>query len=92
MNKIVTLIVSLSHFMRKIQYLRTDEGWLYLAVAIVLRSGAVIGWSVSPRMTARLACDALQMALWWRKQLQNVIAHTYRGGWYFSADYQTLLK
>ncbi len=39
-----------------ITYLRTDEGWLYLAVVIDLWSRAVIGWSMSPRMTAQLAC------------------------------------
>ncbi|HDW8476249.1 TPA: IS3 family transposase [Escherichia coli] len=37
-----------------ITYLRTDEGWLYLAVVIDLWSRAVIGWSMSPRMTAQL--------------------------------------
>ena len=31
-----------------ITYLRTDEGWLYLAVVIK----TVIGWSMSSRMTA----------------------------------------
>ncbi|PWW06804.1 integrase-like protein, partial [Mangrovibacter plantisponsor] len=51
-----------------ITYLRTDEGWLYLAVVIDLWSRAVIGWSMSSRMTAKLACDALQMALWRRKR------------------------
>lgn len=38
-----------------ITYLRTDEGWLYLAVVIDLWSRTVIGWSMSPRMTAQLA-------------------------------------
>ena len=75
-----------------ITYLRTDEGWLYLAVVIDLWSRVVIGWSMSPRMTAGLACDALQMALWRRKRPQNVIVHTDRGGQYCSADYQALLK
>jgi putative transposase len=75
-----------------ITYLRTDEGWLYLAVVIDLWSRAVIGWSMSSRMTAQLACDALQMALWQRKCPENVIVHTDRGGQYCSADYQTLLK
>ena len=37
-----------------ITYLRTDEGWLYLAVVIDLWSRAVIGHSMSPRMTAQL--------------------------------------
>ncbi|WP_230050847.1 IS3 family transposase [Erwinia aphidicola] len=75
-----------------ITYLRTDEGWLYLAVVIDLWSRAVIGWSMSPRMTAQLACDALQMALWRRKRPENVIVHTDRGGQYCSSDYQSLLK
>ncbi|PQN76731.1 IS3 family transposase, partial [Shigella flexneri] len=72
-------------------YLRTDEGWLYLAVVIDLWSRAVIGWSMSPRMTAQLPCDALQMALWRRKRPRNVIVHTDRGGQYCSADYQAQL-
>ncbi|EOC1281071.1 IS3 family transposase [Cronobacter turicensis] len=75
-----------------ITYLRTDEGWLYLAVVIDLWSRAVIDWSMSPRMTAQLACDALQMARWRRKRPENVIVHTDRGGQYCSADYQALLK
>ncbi|MCE7723129.1 IS3 family transposase [Escherichia albertii] len=75
-----------------ITYLRTDEGWLYLAVVIDLWSRAVIGWSMSPRMTVQLACDALQMALWRRKRPRNVIVHSDRGSQYCSADYQTLLK
>lgn len=75
-----------------ITYLRTDEGWLYLAVVIDLCSRAVIGWSMSLRMTAKRACDALQMALWRRKRPKNVIVHTDRGGQYCSADYQALLK
>ena len=63
-----------------IPYLRTDEGWLSLAVVIDLWSRVVIGWSMSSRMTAQLACDALQMALWRRKRPENVIVHTDRGG------------
>nr|WP_306138677.1 IS3 family transposase [Escherichia coli] len=59
---------------------------------IDLWSRAVIGWSMSPRMTAQLACDALQMALWRRKRPRNVIVHTDRGGQYCSADYQAQLK
>ncbi len=46
-------------------YVQMKAG-LYLAVVIDLWSRAVIGWSMSPRMTAQLACDALQMALWRR--------------------------
>lgn len=64
-------------------------GWLYLAVVIDLWSRSVIGWSMSSRMTAQLACGALQMALWRRKRPENVIVHTDRGGQYCSADYQS---
>ena len=56
-----------------ITYLRTDEGWLYLAVVIDLWSRCRY-WLVNvARMTAQLACDALQMALWRRKGARNVI-------------------
>lgn len=47
-----------------ITYLRTDEGWLYLAVVIKLWPRAGIGWSMSQRMTSQLACDVLKMTLW----------------------------
>lgn len=47
---------------------------------------------MSSQMTAKLACDALQMALWRRKRPKNVIVHTERGGQYSSADYKALLK
>ncbi|HDS7828845.1 TPA: IS3 family transposase [Klebsiella pneumoniae] len=75
-----------------ITYLRTGEGWLYLAVVIDLWSRSVIGWSMSSRMTAQLACNALQMALWRRKRPKNVIVHSDRGSQYCSMDYQSLLK
>lgn len=78
--------------MGDVTYLRTGEGWLYLAVVIDLWSRSVIGWSMSSRMTAQLACDALQMALWRRKRPENVIVHSDRGGQYCSMDYQSLLK
>ncbi|EJW8857458.1 IS3 family transposase [Salmonella enterica] len=72
--------------------LRTGEGWLYLAVVIDLWSRSAIGWSMSSRMTAQLACDALQMALWQRKRPENVIMHTDSGSQYCSTDYQSVLK
>ncbi|MDP1315235.1 DDE-type integrase/transposase/recombinase, partial [Klebsiella pneumoniae] len=56
-----------------ITYLRTGEGWLYLAEVIDLWSRSVIGWSMSSRMTAQHASDAVQMALRRRKRPQNVI-------------------
>lgn len=75
-----------------ITYLRTNEGWLYLEVVTNLWSRAFIGWPMSSGLTAKQACDALQMALWRHKRPKNFIVHTDRGGQYCSADYQALLK
>ena len=74
-----------------ITYIRTDEGWLYLAVVLDLYSRRVIGWAIAERMTAALVCDALTMALWDRKMLAGVIVHSDRGSQYCSAVYQKLL-
>jgi len=43
-------------------------------------------------MTANLACDALQMALWRRGMSRGVIVHSDRGSQYCSAQYQALLR
>jgi putative transposase len=74
-----------------ISYLWTDEGWVYLAVIIDLYSRAVIGWSLSNRMTRQLACDALRMALWRRGFPKGVLVHSDRGSQYCSNEYQQLL-
>lgn len=75
-----------------ITYISTAEGWLYLAVIIDLHSRAVIGWSMSQRMTRQLVCDALTMALFRRKFPTEVVVHTDRGSQYCSDEYKTLLK
>lgn len=75
-----------------ITYLRTQEGWLYLAVFIDLYSRAVVGWSMSKRINRQLVCDALTMAVFRRKRPRGVIVHTDRGSQYASNDYRQLLK
>ena len=74
-----------------ITYLWIEEGWLYLTVVIDLFSRQVIGWSMSERMTADLACDALRMAIFRRKRPKNVIVHSDRGSQYCSHAYRQLL-
>ena len=71
-----------------ITYLWTEEGWLYLAVILDLFSRQVIGWSMSERMTADLACEALRMAIFRRKRSKNVIVHSDRGSQYCSHAYR----
>ncbi|MCE9687447.1 IS3 family transposase [Shewanella sp. AS16] len=72
-------------------YLMTSEGWLYLAVIIDLYSRAVIGWSMSSRMTSELVCDALKMALFRRGFPKEVITHSDRGSQYCSHAYRDLI-
>jgi len=74
-----------------ITYLWTDEGWLYLAVVIDLFSRMVVGWAMSDRMKASLACGALEMALWRRSMPRDVIVHTDRGSQYCSSEYQKII-
>ena len=45
-----------------ITYIRTHEGWSYLAVVIDLFSRWVVGWSMQSRMTTDLALQALLLA------------------------------
>ncbi len=45
--------------MTDITYIRTHEGWLYLAVVVDLFSRKVIGWSMQPRMTKEIVLNAL---------------------------------
>ncbi len=75
-----------------ITYIATDEGWLYLAVVLDLYARRVVGWAMSERMTARLVCDALQMALWRRKRPSGVIVHSDRGSQYCSSAHRRLLR
>ena len=46
-----------------ITYIDTDEGWLYLAAVIDAWHRKVVGWSMSGRITERLAIDALEQAV-----------------------------
>ena len=48
-----------------ITYLKTREGWLYLATVIDLCTRMVVGWAVSERMTADVVVEALERA--WRR-------------------------
>jgi putative transposase len=70
-----------------ITYIRTHEGWLYLAVVIDLYSRAVIGWSMKPTMATELALDALMMAVWRRKPQHPVIIHSDQGSQFGSDDF-----
>ncbi|WP_116923937.1 IS3 family transposase [Pseudomonas sp. URIL14HWK12:I10] len=75
-----------------ITYIRTYEGWLYLAVVLDLFSRQVIGWSMKPRMCSDLAIDAMLMAVWRRKPQQQVMLDSDQGSQFSSSDWQSFLK
>ena len=62
-----------------ITYVRTHEGWLYLATAIDLASRRVVGFAMADHMGASLVCDALSMALEQRHPASGLVVHTDRG-------------
>jgi transposase InsO family protein len=75
-----------------ITYIWTAEGWLYLAVVMDLFSRAILGWSMSERMTRSLVIDAFIMAVKRYHPSPGLLHHSDRGSQYASADYQTVLK
>ena len=75
-----------------ITYIRTHEGWLYLAVVLDLFSRQVIGWSMQSRIDSELAINALLMAVWRRSPKETVIVHSDQGSQFSSHDWQDFLK
>lgn len=68
-----------------ITYLRTWEGWLYLATVIDAHSRRVIGWAIADHMRTDLVQDALQMAITLRGGTPvGVVFHSDRGTQYAS--------
>ncbi len=63
-----------------ITYIRTHEGCLYLAVVLNLFSRQVIGWSISSRIDAKLAINALLEAVWRRTPKTPVIVYFSKAG------------
>jgi len=74
-----------------ITYLRTWEGWMYLATVIDLASRRVVGWSVAEHMEASLVCDALEMAIDARRPAEGFIFHSDQGSQYTSGEFRKLL-
>jgi putative transposase len=67
-----------------ITYLRTWEGWLYLAAAQDLYSRRIVGWSMTDHMRAELVVDALKMAVARRQPEAGLIHHSDQGSQYVS--------
>lgn len=72
-------------------YIRTAQGWLFLAVVMDLYSRRVVGWAFNQSLATELPLAALQMALLHRKPSIGLLHHSDRGCQYASADYRALL-
>jgi putative transposase len=75
-----------------ITYLKTLEGWLYLAVVIDLFSRGVVGWSMKTTIARELVLDALLMAVSRRRPKGPVIVHSDQGAQYGSDDWLRFCK
>jgi len=67
-----------------ITYLRTWEGWLYLAAVQDAYSRRIVGWAMADHMRAELVVDALDMALARRCPAPGLIHHSDQGGQFVS--------
>lgn len=70
-----------------ITYLRTEQGWLYLATVIDLATRMVVGWQLADHMRTSLVVDALQMALDAGYVRPSAIFHSDRGCQYTSREF-----
>lgn len=70
--------------MADITYVRTWQGWLYLAVVVDTCSRRVVGWSMRNDLRAELVVDALEMAVWRRQPTAGLVHHSDRGSQYTS--------
>lgn len=75
-----------------ITYIRTNEGWLYLATIMDLYLRRILGWHMSHRMTKELVIVALKRAIGRQKPTEGLIHHSDRGSQYASHEYQGILR
>lgn len=81
-----------THWVTDITYIRTHEGWLFLAVVIDLFSRQVVGWSMEPRMQSDLVLQALTSAVWRRKPGPGLVLHSDQGSQFTGYEWQSFLK
>jgi putative transposase len=67
-----------------VTYLRTWEGWLYLAAVQDAYSRRIVGWSMTDHMRSELVVDALEMAVARRRPAPGLIHHSDQGSQYVS--------
>lgn len=73
-------------------FIRTHEGWMYLAVVLDLFSRQVVGWAMRDQADADMVLQALLSALWRRKPKPGVLVHSDQGSVYTSDDWRKFLS
>ena len=69
-------------------YVRTWEGWAYLAVVLDVYTRRIVGWQLAPHMRQSLVSDAFEMALSARQEHDGeLVAHSDNGSQYTSYEY-----
>jgi putative transposase len=68
-------------------YLRTWEGWLYLAAVQDAYSRRIVGWAMTEHMRTELVADALQMAVARRRPQPGLIHHSDQGSQYVALGF-----
>jgi transposase InsO family protein len=86
-----TAAVPNSKWVADISYIRTLEGWLYLAVVLDLYSRKVVGLSMGESLHTTLVTQALEQALQRRSPSDSLQHHSDKGCQYTSAAFQKLL-
>jgi putative transposase len=75
-----------------ITYIRTWEGWIYLAVVVDLYSRKVVGWSMKSSLRSELVLDALLTAVWRRRPKTPVLIHSDQGSQYGSLQWEKFCR
>ena len=74
-----------------VTYLKTGEGWMYLAIVMDLYSRRIVGWHIDKRMTTDLVSKAMMKAYKLRQPPKGLVFHSDRGSQYTSKRYRNLL-
>ncbi|HDS1016599.1 IS3-like element ISStma9 family transposase [Stenotrophomonas maltophilia] len=75
-----------------ITYIRTYDGFLYLAVVLDLFSRQVVGWATRPTQHTDLVLQALLAAVWRRKPSPGLLLHSDQGTQFTSEHWQSFLR
>lgn len=72
-------------------YIRTGEGWLYLAAVLDMHSRKIVGWSMRETLHVEIALEALTMAIERQRPAPGLIHHSDRGIQYAAEAYRQTL-